>query len=67
LLLPDSGYLEYDPPRLDYWVAVVKPGRIIFEVAGVRQEQAKEALRLASQKLPLSTSFVSRADLQESA
>ena len=52
---------------VEYWVAVVKPGRIIFEVAGVRQEQAKEALRLASQKLPLSTSFVSRADLQESA
>ena len=52
---------------VDYWVAVVKPGRIIFEVSGVRQEQAKEALRLASQKLPLSTSFVSRADLQESA
>ena len=52
---------------VDYWVAVVKPGRIIFEVSGVRQEQAKEALRLASQKLPLSTTFVSRADLQESA
>jgi len=52
---------------VDYWVAVVKPGRIIFEVSGVGKEQAKEALRLASQKLPLSTSFVSRADLQESA
>ena len=52
---------------VDYWVAVLKPGRIIFQVSGVSQDQAKEAWRLASQKLPLSTSFVSRADLQESA
>ena len=40
---------------VDHWVAVVKPGRIIFEMAGVSEEDAKEALRLASDKLPLAT------------
>ena len=42
----------------EYWVAVVKPGRIIFEIAGVSREIAKEALRLASHKLPIKTKFV---------
>ena len=42
----------------DYWVAVVKPGRIIFEMAGVSEEDAREALRLASDKLPLATKIV---------
>lgn len=46
---------------VDHWVAVVKPGRIIFEMAGVPEEAAKEALRLASHKLPIKTQFVSRA------
>lgn len=46
----------------DYWVAVVKPGTILFESAGVDIELAKEALRLAAQKLPLSTKFVVRRD-----
>jgi large subunit ribosomal protein L16 len=46
----------------DYWVAVVKPGTILFESAGVDVELAKEALRLAAQKLPLSTKFVVRRD-----
>ncbi len=46
----------------DYWVAVVKPGTILFESAGVNIELAKEALRLAAQKLPLSTKFVVRRD-----
>lgn len=46
----------------EYWVAVVKPGRIIYEMSGVSEETAKEALRLASHKLPLSTRFVKREE-----
>lgn len=46
----------------EYWVAVVKPGTIMFEVEGVSQEVAKEALRLAAQKLPIVTRFVTRRD-----
>jgi large subunit ribosomal protein L16 len=44
----------------DYWVAVVKPGKMLFEIAGVTQEVAKEAMRLASHKLPVATRFVVR-------
>jgi len=44
----------------DHWVAVVKPGRILFEMAGIGQEVAKEAMRLASHKLPIATRFVVR-------
>ena len=44
----------------DHWVAVVKPGRILFEMAGVDEEVAKEAMRLASHKLPIDTKFVIR-------
>ena len=44
----------------EYWVAVVKPGRVLFEVAGVSEETAREALRLASHKLPIKTKFVAR-------
>lgn len=47
----------------EYWVAVVKPGRILYEMDGVEPEVAKEAFRLAAHKLPLSTKFVSRSDL----
>ncbi len=47
------------------WVAVVKPGRIMFEVDGVSKEAAMEAMRLASHKLPIKTKFVSRIDLVE--
>ncbi len=47
---------------LDHWVAKVKPGRILFEVDGVKPEIAQEALRLASQKLPVRTKFVVRRD-----
>jgi large subunit ribosomal protein L16 len=47
---------------VDHWVAVVKPGRIMFEMAGVREDQAREALRLASHKLPIKTQFVMRED-----
>jgi large subunit ribosomal protein L16 len=45
----------------DHWVAVVKPGRILFEMAGVPAEEANEAMRLASHKLPVATRVVSRA------
>lgn len=44
----------------DHWVAVVKPGRILFEVGGLSEEAAKEALRLASHKLPIPTKFIAR-------
>ena len=47
---------------LDYYVAVVKPGRILFEISGVPIDVAKEALRLASQKLPVKTKFVIARD-----
>ena len=49
---------------VDGWVAVVKPGRILFEVSGVSQPLAKEALRLASQKLPVSTTVLYKNDIQ---
>lgn len=48
----------------EYWVAVVKPGRVMFEVAGVPEEVAKEALRLAMHKLPCKCKIVSKADLE---
>ena len=48
----------------EYWVAVVKPGRVMFEVAGVPEETAREALRLAMHKLPVKCKIVSRADLE---
>jgi len=49
---------------LEYWVAVVKPGRVLFEISGVSEESAKEALRLATHKLPVKCKIVSRADLE---
>ena len=49
---------------LEYWVAVVKPGRVMFEISGVREDVAKEALRLATHKLPCKCKVVSRADLE---
>ncbi|MBR5659832.1 MAG: 50S ribosomal protein L16 [Lachnospiraceae bacterium] len=49
---------------LEYWVAVVKPGRVMFEIAGVPEDVAKEALRLAMHKLPCRCKIVSRADLE---
>jgi len=47
---------------LDHWVSVVKPGRILFEIAGVTEERAREAMRRASHKLPIKTKFVVRRD-----
>ena len=49
---------------LEYWVAVVKPGRVMFGISGVSEEIAKEALRLATHKLPCKCKVVSRADLE---
>ena len=49
---------------LEYWVAVVKPGRVMFEIAGIPEEAAREALRLASHKLPVKCKIVSRAELE---
>lgn len=49
----------------EYWVAVVKPGRIMFEMAGIPEESAREAMRLAQHKLPIKTKFVKKADMIE--
>lgn len=49
---------------VEYWAAVVRPGRILFEVGGVPQDVAKEALRLAAQKLPVKTKFIVARDYQ---
>ncbi|MCQ2489009.1 MAG: 50S ribosomal protein L16 [Clostridia bacterium] len=46
----------------EYWVAVVKPGRVMFEIAGVDEELAREAMRLASNKLPIKCKFVKKED-----
>ncbi|MDA8235091.1 MAG: 50S ribosomal protein L16 [Clostridia bacterium] len=47
----------------EYWVAVVKPGRIMFELAGVPEETAREAMRLAAHKLPIKTKFIKREEI----
>ena len=49
----------------EFWVAVVKPGRVLFELSGVTEEVAREAMRLASHKLPVKTKFVTRRDFEE--
>ena len=49
---------------VEYWAAVVKPGRVLFEVGGVPMDVAKEALRLAAQKLPVKTKFVIARDYE---
>ncbi len=51
--------------NLEGWVAVVLPGRVLFEIAGVPEDVAREALRLASHKLPLKTKFIAKADLDK--
>ncbi len=48
---------------LDHWVAKIKPGRVLFEIEGVKEDVAREALRLAAQKLPVTCKFVMRKDL----
>ncbi len=49
----------------EYWVAVVKPGRVMFEIAGVDEETAREAMRLAQHKLPIKTKFVTKEDSEK--
>lgn len=49
----------------EYWVAVVKPGRVLFELADVNEATAREAMRLAAHKLPVKTKFVKREDIEE--
>ena len=48
----------------EYWVAVVKPGRVMFEMDGITEEQAREAMRLAANKLPIKCKFARKADLE---
>lgn len=48
----------------EFWVAVVKPGRVLFEIGGVTEEIAREAMRLAAYKLPIKTKFISRQEEQ---
>ena len=55
-------WIKIFPP--EYWVAVVKPGRVMFELAGVSEEKAREAMRLAMHKLPVKCKFVKREDLE---
>jgi large subunit ribosomal protein L16 len=50
---------------VDHWVAVVKPGRIMFEIGGIKENMAKEAMTLAAYKLPIKTRFVARETLKE--
>lgn len=59
---PEETRMGGGKGNVDHWVAVVKPGRILFEIAGVKEEAAREAMRLASHKLPIKTQFVSRKD-----
>ena len=49
----------------EYWVAVVKPGRVMFEMDGITEEVAREAMRLASHKLPIKCKFATKADLEK--
>jgi len=48
---------------VEAWIAVVKPGRVIYEISGVREDVAREAMRLAAHKLPIATRFVARRDI----
>ncbi|MCY6371552.1 50S ribosomal protein L16 [Clostridium ganghwense] len=50
---------------VEYWVAVVKPGRVLFELSGVPEHVAREAMRLAAHKLPMKTKFVTRRDFEQ--
>jgi large subunit ribosomal protein L16 len=50
--------------NVEYWAAVVKPGRILFELSGVPEDVAREAMRLASHKLPIKTQFITREETQ---
>ena len=64
-IFPDKPVTKKPAGSPEYWVAVVKPGTILFEVEGVPAEVAKEAMRLAAQKLPIITKFVTHPEYQE--
>jgi large subunit ribosomal protein L16 len=49
--------------NVDHWVAVIKPGRVLFEIGGVPEDVARDAMRLASHKLPVRTQFVTKRDM----
>ena len=49
--------------NVDHWVAVIKPGRVLFEIGGIPEESARDAMRLASHKLPIKTQFVAKRDM----
>lgn len=49
--------------NLDHWVAVIKPGRVLFEIGGVPEASARDAMRLASHKLPIKTQFIAKRDM----
>ena len=51
----------------EYWVSVIKPGRVLFEMAGIPEETAREALRLAAHKLPITTKFIKKENVVEEA
>ncbi|PWM72175.1 MAG: 50S ribosomal protein L16 [Bacillota bacterium] len=61
---PQDSRMGSGKGSVEYWVAVVKPGRVLFEMNGVSEEIAKEAMRLAGHKLPIKTKFVTRAELE---
>jgi large subunit ribosomal protein L16 len=61
---PAETRMGSDKGSPEYWVAVVKPGRIMFEMDGVTEEQAKEAMRLASNKLPIKCKFVKKEETE---
>ena len=63
---PAETRMGYGKGSPEYWVAVVKPGRVMFEIAGEPEETAREAMRLASHKLPCKTKFVKRDDVADS-
>jgi len=59
---PDETRMGSGKGNPEYWVAVIKPGRVLFEMAGVDEDLAREAMRLAGAKLPVKTKFVKRED-----
>ncbi len=61
---PQDSRMGSGKGAVEYWVAVVKPGRVLFEMNGVPEDVAKEAMRLAGHKLPIKTKFVTRAELE---
>lgn len=61
---PQASRMGSGKGAVEYWVAVVKPGRVLFEMNGVSEEVAKEAMRLAGHKLPIKTKFVTKAELE---